>query len=97
MIPRTKIRGALRKLWLWSPMRRDAMKRAKVAPKAYLCEDCRRLTPDPEVDHLEPVGATPGARGADLATWDGLITRLFCSPDGLRVLCKSCHLERRSA
>ena len=94
MIPHAQIRSALRKIWLWSPVRREALKRAKVGgvAKTWRCEWCKLWTNEPEVDHILPVGSTPGARGADAAaTWDDLIRRMFCSAEGLRVLCRYCH------
>ena len=96
LIPRSEIRSALRRLWFFSHKpRREALKRAKSSLGFYLCETCRCPTKKPEVDHRMPVGATPGARDAPAdATWDGLITRLFCAADGLEVLCRDCHAQR---
>ena len=37
-----------------------------------------------QVDHIEPCGNLAG----DVA---GFVERLFCEPDGLRVLCRECH------
>jgi 5-methylcytosine-specific restriction endonuclease McrA len=100
LIPRTEIRSALRKLWLWSPQRRAALKRAKWnGTKLYRCEGCHRATDKPEVDHKIPVGVTPGSR-LDMdgqATWDSLIHRLFTGEDGLEILCRSCHEKKTNA
>ena len=91
-IPHAKIRGALRKIWLWSPQRRAALKRAKWnGTRFYRCQECHLPTEKPEVDHVVPVGKTPGAKGALDASWDFLIARLFVHEDGLRVLCRPCH------
>lgn len=43
----------------------------------------------PELNHLSPV--VEPKRG--FVTWDEYLDRLFCGPDDLEVLCKSCHLE----
>lgn len=91
MIPRATIRSALRRLWSWSPQRKEALKRAKGSLGFYVCELCRCPAKKPEVNHRVPVGPTPGAKGSEGATWDGLISRLFCSADELEVVCKSCH------
>lgn len=98
MIPHAKIRSALRSLW-WksSPARTEAKRRARIERGLYRCEDCGSLTKDPEVDHLVPVGRTPGAKGAEGSTWDGLIARLFCPADGLQILCPTCHTAKTKA
>ncbi|AJT60738.1 putative HNHc superfamily protein [Citrobacter phage CVT22] len=54
----------------------------------YRCADCNSLFPAKlvVVDHCEPVVATSG-----FTNWDDIIQRMFCSSDGLQVLCKDCH------
>ena len=42
-----------------------------------------------EVDHVEPCGSL-----RSLQDVTGFIDRLFCEPDGLRVLCEACHAVR---
>ncbi len=73
------------------------MRAAKIAPNFYLCSSCKRGNKgvDVDVDHLVEVGPTPGSRLGKEANWDDFMRRLFCPAEGLRVLCKSCHLERR--
>lgn len=99
MIPHGAIRSATRKLWLWSPQRREAKKAAKLSPGIYLCASCQRATKDKdtEIDHVVPIGPTPGSRNARNVTWDQWLARLFCPADGLRVLCRGCHDERTKA
>lgn len=92
MIPHGHIRSALRKLWMWSPQRRAALKRAKWnGTKFYRCQECHLPTEKPEVDHKIPCGPTPGSKFGASASWDIFINRLFTSEAGLRVLCKPCH------
>ena len=95
---RAAIRSALRRVWQFGPDRRAAKARAK-GPRGlgWVCQACRTFTPAPEVDHKEPVGPTPGARGSGDATWDGFMARMFCGADGLRVLCRNCHLQVSAA
>jgi hypothetical protein len=99
MIPHAKIRGAIRKLWLWSPMRREALKRAKWnGTKFYRCERCFLATDKPEVNHRVAVGKTPGARGAGPeVNWQTLIEKLFVGADGLEILCRTCHAGETKA
>lgn len=88
MTIQSKIRSSLRKLWLYSQERRDALKRAKVFTKAWKCEKCNAITDSPDVDHIIPVGSYKNG-------WDDLIERMFCDSDGLQVLCKKCHKEKK--
>ncbi len=94
MIPHSAIRNAIRKLWLWSPERKAALKRARWNghKKLFRCEVCYRPTNKPEVNHRIAVGKTPGARGSSTSdTWNELIERLFCGESGLQITCKICH------
>lgn len=99
LVPHARIRSALRKLWSWSPQRKEALKRAKGSLGFYLCEMCRcPIQGKPEVNHRVPIGSTPGARGSTAsATWDALIARMFCPADGLEVLCAPCHRNLTNA
>jgi len=92
---RMAIRAALRKLWLWSPERTEALRRARGKPKSWgwLCAQCNQFTQKPQVDHIVPVGPTPGAKGSEGVTWEAFLDRLFCGADGLRVVCGPCHLQ----
>lgn len=57
----------------------------------FQCEDCDGWFPrkEVEVDHKLPCGSLRSL--GDVA---GFVERLFCEPDGLRVLCEGCHQER---
>jgi hypothetical protein len=93
VIPHAKVRNALRKLWLWGDDRKAALKAARVFRGYYVCSICRLPTKEPEVDHVVPVGGTPGARGAT-SDWNGFMQRLFCDAVGLQVLCPICHAAK---
>ncbi|HWA29155.1 MAG TPA: HNH endonuclease signature motif containing protein [Lacunisphaera sp.] len=89
-IPYAFIVSALRKVWMNSPTRKQVKARRKVVGMdAYLCEQCKRPAKKVEVDHVVPVGSPNGPDG-----WDGFMRRLFCSADGLRVLCLKCHAAK---
>lgn len=93
-ITRQRIRSALRKVWQWSDPRRAALAKQRVSKGRYLCEACGGLFGPKmvQVDHIEPVGSFPGSRRDNgSATWEGVINRMFCPVEGLRVLCKPCH------
>jgi len=87
----TKVRSALRKLWMWSPERRTALSAARIRRGIYRCDGCRGAVTSKfiAVDHR--VACVP-LSGWD--SWDGFITRLFCDPSGLQVLCQRCHEQK---
>lgn len=92
---RGMIRSALRKIWMWSKVRKQVKARSKVG-RAYICEMCGASCKynEIDIDHIEAVGATPGSRLADAnVTWDTFISRLFCPPSNLRAICKVCHAK----
>lgn len=74
--------ASLRKIWLYSPERREAKKKAKRG-KEYLCACCKKTYLKVSVDHIDPVGT--------FTSWDAFINRLFCSVENLQILCKGCH------
>lgn len=79
--------SALRKIWLWSPERKQALTNAK-ARKNYRCNHCHKLFPKKgvQVDHIIPIGT--------FIDWNTYIERLFCPITNLQVLCKTCHKSK---
>lgn len=91
IVPHAQIRSALRKIWMYQNTR-QVRARARLQRGTYRCEGCGSLASKVEVDHLIPLGPTPGSRNAGPeTTWDGFIARLFCPPEELQVLCTICH------
>lgn len=81
-----KIVNTLRKLWLFSPERREAIKASK-CEGGYRCCVCGGIIPNQKlvkVDHKEQVRS----HGWD---WNDFMERLFCPSDGLQIMCKACH------
>lgn len=97
MIPHGRIRNALRRLWTWSPEWKAAKRRARLARGLYLCDECKRPVKTIEIDHVVPVGPTPGSRYGRDARWDDFMAKLFCSADGLRAICSQCHSRKTHA
>ncbi len=94
----THIRSALRGAWLRSENRNEALKNARLRRGIYRCYECKKECKKKEIDidHIIRVGATPGSTHADETTdWNGFIERLFIPSDGLAVLCKQCHSNKR--
>lgn len=84
--PRSKVRSALRQLWLRSRERAAALKAA-----GYCCEECGRKQSKAkgrefkvEVHHRD-----------EILNWDALLEyvyrHLLCPSDRLEVLCEECH------
>lgn len=86
LIPNAKVRSSLRRLWLYSWQRKEALARAKVGKGLYLCASCIKIFHYKlvAVDHIIQVGNSP--------SWQEWIEKLFCPVDGLQVLCHDCHI-----
>jgi len=88
----SRILSALRKLWLQSPERYEATVKAKIKLGSrvlgYRCKKCNIITKQFDVDHIIPVGSYK-------AGWDQVIKNLFCPVEGLQILCKRCHGEKK--
>lgn len=89
----TRLRSAIRKVWLWSDVHKNAKARARVARGVYQCEGCQELTgaQDVHVDHIEPF--TPIEGFNSLRDWGPGLERMF-DLDNHQVLCKPCHSEK---
>jgi hypothetical protein len=83
--PKSKIVPAIRRIWFHSPLRREVVNRAKV-DEYYRCELCRGLQEKVHIDHIEPCVPLTGWDG-----YDGFISRMFCDPSKMQVICEKCH------
>lgn len=82
----SRVSSALRRIWLWSELRRTALKQAD-----HCCEECGASKKDGaklEVHHSEPVDMTKEAKR--------ICDKLFPPIETLDVLCKDCHRERHA-
>jgi hypothetical protein len=83
LIPKSKLVSAIRRLWLHSWQRREAIKQA-----SNHCKVCGDFAEKLTVDHI--ISAVP-VTGWD-EDWTGYITRMFVDPaNGLRAICYDCH------
>ena len=87
--PRSRVRSAIRQLWLRSRERAKTLKDAE-----YICQVCgvkqskaKGKEQKIEVHHSELIG-----------NWEKVIdliySEILCSPDKLEVLCPKCHEEK---
>lgn len=72
-----------------SELRREFLRRNKVASGRYQCVVCKAILKreQVQVDHIDPV-IVPSVGFVDFNT---LYSRTFCDPINLRILCKDCH------
>lgn len=93
-----KVRSALRDIYRYSPMRREAIKAAstltdpELGGKGFVCPLCTRDYPIQmaDVDHIDPCGSL-----LDIDDLQGFFLRLMYGP--VRVICKLCHKEVTAA
>ncbi len=103
--PYPLIRNALRKLWLQSPMRKEAVDRATIRETVlkkdgtpakrkrivgYACEKCGKRLEKKELNVHHIQGTTTNIFEMK---FDDYIQILFCPSSELMVLCKACHHE----
>lgn len=84
-------RSAIRKIWMYSKIRQEAVRRAKVAPNQYLCSNCndRFKSNEIEVNHKYSCGSL-----REFEDFSPFISAMFQEDlDALEVLCKPCHRE----
>ena len=92
---RSRIRSALRKVWMWSEVRRSVKAAARKGRGQYECSECKELFLKVEIDHIRQVGATPGSRvSTPEDTWETFMNKLFCDESNLRAVCKDCHKRK---
>jgi 5-methylcytosine-specific restriction endonuclease McrA len=91
------MRSAARRIWLWSPKRREAIANARVKKGVVQCAICPTQMKEStkptlfSVDHKVPASET----ATNIKSWDDWFERLFeCPVSGLQVLCKKCHGEK---
>lgn len=86
-----QFRSAIRKIWLFSAIRREALKRAKIAPGRYQCAHCKESFKSTEIEVNHKGDGCGSLR--EFEDFSPFISRMFSEDlDGLEVLCKPCHL-----
>ena len=102
---RNLIKGALRRLFSRSELRRSIVNAAVIehsdpkrprVKKWFKCAACKKLEAYSyaQVDHILPL--VPLSLALTDMSWDTVIDCLWCSPMNLQALCPSCHDEKSS-
>lgn len=86
-----RFRAAIRKIWMFSSIRKAAMQRAKCAPGRYLCSKCNKIFKATEVEVNHSNGCGPYNTFEDFGKH--MAAMFDENLDGLEVLCKVCHKE----
>lgn len=98
------IKGAIRRAFSRSELRKSALMSQKIAhldplrPRVktwYKCEICKGLFAGYEIviDHKTPV--IPINSSLEDMTWDELVDRMWCEPHNLQVICnEACHTAK---
>lgn len=81
---RSKLIPAIRRIWFFSPLRREAIKRAEGK-----CEKCGKTWDKLVVDHIAPVIPVTG-----WVSWDSYLERMFPDVSGIQAICTTCHDEK---
>ncbi len=91
---RTYLRSAARRIWLWHPIRREAIKLARTRKGYVGCKKCsvemkENVKPKGyDVDHIIPASETAN----QIENWHDFLTRLLdVTVEDVQVLCKECH------
>lgn len=101
---RNLLKGAIRRVFSRSELRRKALDKAIVADyhdpsrkrvtRWGRCAACNKLEPAYllEVDHIDPV-QPPGVTLEEMA-WDTVIDNVWCDESKLQAMCKPCHHDK---
>jgi 5-methylcytosine-specific restriction endonuclease McrA len=103
---KSMLRSAARKIWMWSPMRKEAIKNARVGNGCVGCASCGLKMKEAGVSVFDEkkqktvkkkeyaVDHTIPASepAASIHSWDNFYLRLFeCPVSELKILCHQCH------
>lgn len=89
---KSQLRSSIRRVWMWSELRRNALARARVERGKYKCEHCGNIGGPKEVDVNHKIQVTPKNGLNTGLDWGEFIHRLlFCGLENIEVLCKTCH------
>lgn len=83
---KSKLIPAIRKIWFYSPLRREVLTNAKVGDK-FRCNQCDELFEKVQIDHINPIVSLQEG----FEDWNSYIGSTFCDIANLQALCEQCH------
>lgn len=97
---RNLVKGAIRRVFSRSDLRKSALDRAKVIIRSlqrprvktwYQCRSCDSYCAgyEMQVDHIDPI--IPTYTSLERMTWDQVVDRIWCEESNLRAICLTCH------
>jgi hypothetical protein len=91
----SRAKQSIRRAFMQSELRRQALAKFKVGPGQYLCNQCKAILKYKDIyaDHIIPV--TPPETG--FIDFNELYSRTFCDIDNIQGLCKPCHKSKTLA
>ncbi len=89
---KSRLRSAIRREWLYSPLRREALARARLERGVYKCESCSKIVDTHSIEVNHKIQVTPETGLNTPQEWGEFIGRmLFCGLEGLEAICTQCH------
>lgn len=88
---------ALRKIFRYSPQRKQCIQSAKIGKNNFKCPLCKKEGLRQiyiQADHTDPVGKEPRWNDEEarwVPSWDCYILRMICPVSNLQALCLDCH------
>lgn len=90
---KTRLRSAIRRVWMFSSLRREALALARIERGKYKCDKCSKIVGPKEIEINHKINATPLHGLETEADWGFFIWNLLFIPlERLEALCKECHL-----
>ncbi len=92
---KSRLRGYIRREWMYSKLRQQALAAARLERGVYKCNKCEKTFGPKEIEVDHKVKVTPSQGLNTGKDWGILIDRmLYCGIEGIDVMCKSCHSEK---
>jgi 5-methylcytosine-specific restriction endonuclease McrA len=89
---KSRLRSAIRREWLYSTLRKEALARARIDRGKYKCESCGKVVGNKDIEVNHRVTVTPPQGLNTGADWGEFIHRLlFCGLENLETICSGCH------
>jgi hypothetical protein len=89
---KSRLRSAIRREWLYSELRKQALASARVERGLYKCSTCSKIVGPKEIEINHKLVCTPDDGLNTGKDWGIFIERLlYVNQSGLEALCEACH------